>query len=170
MMISATGKTGMNFRGGRGFTLVEILLVVLLLGIVAGFAFPDLSQSYARFQLNQEADHLAYLMRYAQSRAIIQQQEHRLAMNPGEGTYRLTHRAADFKDEDSEMPFQRITKRLGRTFHIPEELSLETDNETVGFYPDGKMDKVRVTLCRKEKCLIVSTGEISGYVHVFKED
>ena len=65
----------------RGFTLVEILLVVMLIGLAAGLAVPNFSGSFSSLQLRETAENLGYLMRYAQSRAIIRRQPCRLEFN-----------------------------------------------------------------------------------------
>lgn len=60
-----------SHRGERGFTLIELIMVVLLLGILAAYAAPRL---FNRNDLNARGFHdetLAYL-RYAQKTAIAQ--------------------------------------------------------------------------------------------------
>jgi len=149
----------------KGFTLIEIIFVVVLLGIVAGLAFPNLSQGYYQFQLNQKADNLAYLMRYAQSRAVVEGKKHRLLFVLDEKKYWLEQKKDT--DEEVEESYHRISGRLGRSFTLPQKMTATTDTETALFYPDGRMDKIQITVCHKDYCRTISTKEVNGYVYVF---
>ncbi len=149
----------------QGFTLVEIILVVVLLGIVAGLAFPDLSRVYDQFQLNQKVDNLAYLMRYAQSRAVIEGEKQRMVFTSDKRKYWLEEKVND--NEGVEEKYHRISGRLGRSFTLPRRMTATVDGETALFYPDGTMDKIQITVCHKKYCRRVSTKKINGYVYVF---
>ena len=56
-------RTGINEK--FGFTLVEILLVLLIIGIIAGLSIPNVSRTYTTFLLNRTTNDLSSLIRYA---------------------------------------------------------------------------------------------------------
>jgi len=152
----------------KGFTLIEIILVMVLLGIVAGLSFPNLSQRFYQIQLHQQSDQLAAMMRYAQSRAIIDGKNCRIAFSPDQSGYWLEQERAS--SEEDVVSYQRLSGRLSKGNVFTKEVSVEKETEEVMFNPDGQMDRIEITLCYQEKCRVVSTKEISGYIYVFDKE
>ena len=153
-----------------GFTLIEVLLVLVILGVIAGLSIPNLSQTYSTILLNQTASDIAYLMRYAQSRAVLGRQALRLVLDPQTKQYSLKQEDSTITENEPSFRFRPILGRLGRTFTIPPEIQVTTENPTVDFQPDGNIQKISWSLCRKKKCLTISTKEQIGYVQIFEEE
>lgn len=63
-----SGRFLSNQQGG--FTLIEVMTVVVIVGIMSALAVPDLRMMYARYELNQASRALYNHMMMAQSRAI----------------------------------------------------------------------------------------------------
>jgi len=152
-----------------GFTLIEIILVVLLLSVIVGSVVPDLRKNYRKVCLQNAARNIAYSMRYAQSRAITSGDLVRLELAPESGSYRLTERKEDAIDRD-DATFVRIPNRMGNVFRIPDGLKFEPGDLTILFYPDGSMEKQAVKLCGEAGCLLISTREQRGHVNVLEFD
>lgn len=171
MMILPIGRTPrqrQNRARLKSFSLIELLLVVVILGVIAGLAIPNFSQAYTNLQLQETAKNIAYLMRYAQSQAIIRQKVFRLDFDEPNQKYRLRQRTAERKDNDPGDSFERISGPNGRTFGMPDELILEIPRPFVEFYPNGDIDKVRIYLSNaREKYFTISTQEQMGYVLLF---
>ena len=156
-------------RRREAFTLIEIILVVLILGVVVGMAVPNFSRTYATFQLKQFTEDLAYLMRYAQSRAITTNREVRLEFDPDFLQYWLTQQMVDETKIDAGLIFERITGRYGRIFKVPAEVRIETKINYMSFYSDGTMGRERIYICHEKQCLTISTQEQRGFVQIFEE-
>lgn len=70
-----------------GFTLVEVLLVVVIVGVAAGFALPRLGLS--RYQANAAARQVAATLSYAQRMAVSQQANILVAFDAAQGGMRI---------------------------------------------------------------------------------
>ena len=157
------------------FTLIEILLVVVIMAVIAVLAVPNFSRTYAGIELRKAADDLAYRMRYAQSYAITKNTRARLEFDPLFTQYWLTRPTGSLReqseDEAAQDAFERLTGRLGQSISLPRDvrLSFEDGDPSLFFYPDGTIDKRRISLCRGEDCVFVSTQKQRGQVHVFKQ-
>ena len=162
-------RTGINEK--FGFTLIEILLVLLIVGIMAGLSIPNVSRTYTTILLNRTTNDLASFIRYAQSRAIIQRQVFQLTLDPQTKRYSLRKADANSLEKKFPLRFSPLAGRLGRTFEIPREIRILAQNPIIDFQPDGKIGKVNWSLCdQNHRCLTISTQEQSGYVRVFEEN
>ena len=170
---------------GAGFTLIEILLVVAILGVIAGLSLPDFQKTYERIELSQAANNIAYLMRYAQSRSIIQRRNLQFICDSDGKRYWLTQEARlpieekgggqarlpieeKMGGQGSRVSFEKLSGRWGRIFKIPREISVQAEDSSVSFSPDGKITRTEISLCRQSRCVVVSTKEQIGYVYVFE--
>ena len=152
-----------------GFTLIEIILVLLLLAIVSGLTVPNFSKTYQRLELKKAANDIAYLMRYAQSRAIAKGHQIRFEFAEDFTGYELKEQSSDKKQADEE--FKNISGRLGNHFQVPQILHVSSEDTVINFFPDGTIDKQRISVCsvKEEKCFTISTQEQRGRVLVFHE-
>ncbi len=75
-------------RARNGFTLIEIIVVVVILGIAALLAVPMLS-SAADTQLRSAANMMAADMEYARSMAISRQQNYSVVFDSGTNSYEV---------------------------------------------------------------------------------
>lgn len=154
----------------NGFTLIEILLVVIVLGVIAGLTLPNMRGAYNDVILKTSVNDLAFLMRYAQSRAVSKASEVRLEFNSDNDRYWLTERS----EEEGLSVFNRITGRHAKDYNIPFNVIVQNSQPTVTFYPDGKIEKFDMNVCRQtdlktDKCFVLSSNQQRGAVHVFEE-
>ena len=151
-----------------GFTLIEILLVLLLFGVFAGLAIPQFGPTYSRLQLKETAEDLVYLMRYAQSRAIVRQKKCGLQFDSQMTSYWLIEDRSDPEESLSIESFERMAGRFGRIYHVPEKITIEADETLIRFYPDGTMDKVNIYVSNnREEVFTISTFQKTGQVQIF---
>ena len=160
-------------RDYLGFTFVEILLVLAVLVVITSISIPNFSKSYNTLLLQTTVNDIAYLMRYAQSRAIIKKKEIRFILGDQGMSYRIYQQGADTEKvsqeiDESPSGYNPIRGRWGRTFNIPGVITIETDNPAINFYPDGQVEKGRINVCYKSKCMLISTEERRGRVQIFK--
>ena len=84
-------KTPAN-SGCSGFTLVELIVVIIILAIAAAIAVPSLSGT-ASFQATSAARMIAADLEYAQNTAITYQQQVTVAFDTGAETYSLSNQS-----------------------------------------------------------------------------
>ena len=78
------------FRAQRGFSLLEILIVVSLITIVSGIALPTLTAAADRMKLGQSAREVERELQTAKARAVGKRRPIRVRFNcPAMGEYRL---------------------------------------------------------------------------------
>lgn len=147
----------------KGFTFVELLIVVILLGVVAALSIPNFRNSYYNFLLSDTSHNITYFMRYAQARSISERLPHRLNFNLDRSKYWLTKRSDSLEEQ-----FERLKGKFGRVFAINDNLTLECESMEINFHPDGKIDKINIYLSNKsERFYTISTEAQSGYVQEF---
>src|SRR3989338_7485961 len=107
----------------KGFTIIEILLVIVLLTVAAAMTIPNFTRSFDKLELRDAANKLAYLMRYAQSRAIYNRRPLRLLFDRPMTRYWLEEAddvsEDEIDDETTPVSYRPVTGRFGRISKIP---------------------------------------------------
>ncbi|MCX7003348.1 MAG: prepilin-type N-terminal cleavage/methylation domain-containing protein, partial [bacterium] len=65
-------------RAARGYTLIELIVVIAIMGIIAGIAVPKVIGSLYSGKQRSEAFQLLTAIRYAQGMAALQRAPYRL--------------------------------------------------------------------------------------------
>jgi general secretion pathway protein H len=142
----------------RGFTMLEIIAVILVIAIVATLSPPLFSSGVSATQHRAAAREVAQMLRYARTEAVAKR----------------TDVAVDFDLE--QRTFQVPASALKRVAKIPEGIEInltttaaETKNEkqaSVRFYPDGGATGGRVTLKVRERSYLVDIDWLTGRVSI----
>jgi type II secretion system protein H len=146
-------------RGPRGFTFLELLMVIIIIGVMAGFAVPSVKKTYDTFALQSFVKDLYYTARYLQSSAASQRKNYRLDINPSELTFQMRAQ----KDDSYVM----LTGRFKKRFRVPKGVTLNTQPlglKEIYFYPDGSMDSATLVFKfrDKDKVSLVLQGASGG--------
>ena len=138
---------------------------MILLGVTAGLALPNFSETYGKIVFQKSVADLAGAMRYAQARAVSHKRAQEIQFDVSEQSYWLMQRSED-SSELSEV-YEPVETRLGRKNKIPEQIKLDAQNRSIRFYTDGTMDKTRLYLTHRDQTMTISTQEQQGQVRVF---
>ena len=73
-------------KGDRGFTLIELAVVLIIIGVIAAIAAPSLIGLLNRYRVNQATEILVGAIKEAQRQAIRQGKLCRVNINPSNNT------------------------------------------------------------------------------------
>jgi len=120
-------------RSQSGFTLVELIVVMVLLLIVASLVAPRMSSFFHGRTLNHEARRMLSLINYGQSRAIAEGVPVVLWIDPSNQTYGLEIQTGYTVSDERAVEYQA---EPSLTFEIPtsteERPESESDDEMLG--------------------------------------
>lgn len=151
-----------TFRSGhsRGFTFLEVMVVVLVIGVMAALVLPNLGGVTDGARLRSSARNLANLMKVARTEAILGNRTTEVWLDLSKHTYRL-----DLLEPEGEGRAERLTSSITRNKrrNIEQLRNLETrirfdavsatsqqiirDTEVViRFFRDGSATPTKITL------------------------
>jgi prepilin-type N-terminal cleavage/methylation domain-containing protein len=83
----ACGRPKLIMKRDSGFSMVELLMVVLIMGIVIAFAIPQASTAIRDYRLHSDAGVIAGQLNVGRMRAASQYAPYRVVINIAAGTY-----------------------------------------------------------------------------------
>jgi general secretion pathway protein H len=142
-------------RGAAGFTLFELLIVLVILGLTVAVAVPLFARALPGLELTSSARTVAATLREARSLAIANNREVAVAVDIDRRSIDLAGLRTEFLDEG-------ISLRL---FTAAEEL-IDRGAGRIRFYPDGTSTGGRVRLIGAGRLYDVDIDWITGAVAI----
>lgn len=105
-----------------GFTLLELILVMVTIGVILAISAPSLRGFFASRQTADAATNICALTKYARTQAILQGCIWRLNVDPSSGTYQLTMQQRG--------AFVNLETDMGREFLPPEGATITLQLDT----------------------------------------
>lgn len=102
----------------RGFTLVELVLVLALIAVVAGLTLPAIGRGVDALEIRAEAAAFSAFLRYAREQAITRREPQEVSVNPN--AHLLTLRTAGAEARAS----RRLSPRIAISAESPAGLSI----------------------------------------------
>ena len=138
----------MTFRlSRRGFTLVELLLVVTIFLLIAGMAVPMFVGSFAGAKLRTSVRSVAMTHRYAHNMAILRQRPVAVLVNTQSNTLEvvfLTGRESEELTELTNPPIDDDTTNLDMTTNVVSDTDATSTNVAVPIEDKTTSDMLKV--------------------------
>jgi general secretion pathway protein H len=152
-----TIRTSLLGSSRRGFSLLELMLVLVLVGAVSAVVVPSFIQGMAGVQLETATRDLVTQFRQARTRAVSTQRVYRVLLQPSQvpgepSSYALA--------DEYEHPI--------RTFPLPEVVSFAGAGEpgwspVISFYPNGRSSSGRVVMAAGNRRMTIVMNPITGF-------
>jgi general secretion pathway protein H len=139
----------------KGFTLLEMLVVILLIGIATAAVSVSVSQGLTSARVNAASGEMAAALRATRAQAIVQGKEQTFAVNTRDNTY------TPVGGKVVRLP-QGMT--LGITSAAEDQLNSNTGR--IRFFPDGSSTGGHVTLKLQQRQWLVNVSWLTGAVSV----
>ena len=149
-MISPIGSEFGSLSRHDGFSLLELLTVILVMSTVVGLSVPRFSRSFKHLQVQVVANDIAKLLTYANRRAIAKGEILKVHFDTESKRYWVTRT----DQSDLEEGASRVLSKLTQVRLMPESLSVKPSVPSVTFYPDGRADAFE---------LVIVDGAADGY-------
>lgn len=113
-----------------GFTFIELILVILIIGVLVASTTPNLKRSYSNLHLSSFARDFQSLMNSLHERSIVD----------GKIIY------LNIEDESYWAQVKDVIDTKLMEYKFGPEIKIEAVNKKIAFYPDGSIDKVDIKL------------------------
>ena len=161
--------TGPKFLGSeaplkKGFSLLELIVVLMLVALAAGVVMPSFSRGWRGLELETSGRDLITRMRHARSQAIAKQKVFRMIIQ---------------KEEDETLSdyyiFANEFAQEIRKFDLPEGISVHSEDEEfplrINFYANGRSSGALFTLkLETGREMKIWVDPITGFSRVLKEE
>ncbi len=162
--ITRTLTHGSKAHSRKGFSLLELIVILVLVALVAGVVMPSFSRGLRGLELETAGRDLITRMRHARSQAISKQKVFRVILQ---------------KEEDETVSdyyiFANEFEQEIRKFDLPEGVFVHTEEEEfplrINFYANGRSSGALFTLKPETgREMKIWVDPITGFSRVVKEE
>jgi prepilin-type N-terminal cleavage/methylation domain-containing protein len=152
----------------RGFTLMELVLVMLILAIVAAVSAPNLRNFIAGRRAGDTAAQIVALAQFARSQAIAEGRVYQLEIDTSSGMVSVSYRNAANEVQPAESDVGAPVRLPGTVGQLRMDSDLPVGDQGVHiahFYPTGRVEpgSITVTDDRNQEVKIVCESPSENY-------
>ena len=129
---------------GRGFSLIEMIVVLVLIGLSVSLVIPSLSRISKTIELKGASQKISGILRYCRSEAVNKGQIYQIFLDADLREVRVQRMESSEMREESE---KKEEKPFKRTYSLPSGINMKdvklasplypSDFPTIEFYPNG---------------------------------
>jgi type II secretory pathway pseudopilin PulG len=138
-MIFATNKQ-------KSFTFIELLVIIIIIGILAGVSMPRFRSTFENLELENFVKNIFYLSQFLQSSSIGEGRIYYLGVDKSKKELQ-----AKYRDKDE---LKNFSGKFGKVYTAPAGITMSSepiDKSGTYFYPDGSIDKITLYFENKYK-------------------
>lgn len=119
----------------KGFTLVELMVIIAILAITASIAIPNFTKLIRNNQVQAKADELSSLLQYARSEAVAKRTSVTVEAKPADRQWVVTASGTELRALD----------------YNPTQADIKPNNNSLSFNPSGTANRnVKIGICRDD--------------------
>lgn len=133
-----TSLTGRKWLSSQGFTLFELLIVLLIISVVSAFVGPRLGGSMSNMELRTAAKKIAAILRNTRSQATWEGVTHMAVFDLSENRVLVfpVKSQTDDLNEDAEVDGNK-RENVSNTYDLPKKIQIEKAVSNSGEYHSG---------------------------------
>lgn len=140
----------------RGFTLVEMLVVMVIMVLAYAMTAPMISAGVSGAELKAAARQIAAGLRKARSEAVVRKSEVALTVDVERRQFELS----------GDKRIYRLPEKIEVSLFTAQSELKDTQTGAIRFFPDGSSTGGRVTLSRGERKYLVDVDWMTGRVKI----
>ncbi|MEP7206404.1 MAG: GspH/FimT family pseudopilin [Casimicrobiaceae bacterium] len=143
-------------RGSAGFSLLELMIVLMLMGLIAAIAVPVFGGGVSTTRLKSAAREVAAGLRMARNEAVANRREAVLTLDLAARTFRV----------DREPKAHALPAEIELKLYTAQSDLVSENVGAVRFFPDGGSTGGRITLAAGERKFDVDIDWLTGRVAI----
>ncbi|WP_395374381.1 GspH/FimT family pseudopilin [Marinicella sp. W31] len=145
-------------RRAKGFTLIEVLVVLVLLAVLAGVVAFNMTGSLKGSKIRAASRDLVAAMRYTRSQAMIKHKEQVVTFNLEDKSYQVPGKDKVVFPEEMEI-----------TLYTADSEVASESSGGIRFFSDGASTGGRVTLTVGERLWRINVAWLTGEIRMFED-